>query len=355
MVDLVLGTFFKHDRTVVTAQTRKELNMPQISVIVPVYNVEHYLPACVDSILTQTFTDFELILVDDGSVDKCSTICDAYAKKDQRITVIHQQNGGLSAARNAGMDVATGEYITFIDSDDFVCDDYFKRLIQTCYETKAEISIAKLIPFIDGSHVCEQKSNLNNSVELVSGIEAVKAQYVGSKTIKVNACGKLFHNRLIAGMRFPVGKIHEDQALIPIILYQAGQIAIQPGASYYYRDRACSITGKNFSLKRYDDLWAIEKCISYFKEKKEQEIVRVALQKRKKQMCLYALYAKRNHVSIPEEYKVNTLKALLYLYNSVPNEKFDYYLSQTFPGLLRPSSYLRKMRSFFAKETYELF
>ena len=94
--------------------------MPQISVIVPVYKVEQYLSACVDSILTQTFRDFELILVDDGSPDNCGAMCDAYAAQDPRVRVIHQQNGGLSAARNAALDIAAGEYVTFIDSDDIV-------------------------------------------------------------------------------------------------------------------------------------------------------------------------------------------------------------------------------------------
>ena len=113
--------------------------MPELSIIVPVYKVEKYLPKCLDSILAQTFTDFELILIDDGSPDRCGDICDEYAAKDDRLIVIHQENKGVSAARNAGLDIARGEYIGFVDSDDWIEPEMYETMLATAKESEAEI------------------------------------------------------------------------------------------------------------------------------------------------------------------------------------------------------------------------
>lgn len=129
--------------------------MPIISVIVPVYNVEKYLPRCIDSILAQTFTDFELILVDDGSPDNCGAICDEYAAKDKRVRVIHKSNGGVSSARNAGLDAASGEYVTFVDSDDYIAEDRLKQMHSSIFESKADIAVAgfRFVDEIGRAHV----------------------------------------------------------------------------------------------------------------------------------------------------------------------------------------------------------
>ncbi len=124
--------------------------MPEISIILPIYKVEKYLPACVDSILEQTFTDFELIMVDDGSPDRCEAICEDYAKKDERIRVIWQENQGLSGARNTGLDAAVGKYITFVDSDDVVNIYYLEELLQALIGNKADVSVCNYLAFHDG-------------------------------------------------------------------------------------------------------------------------------------------------------------------------------------------------------------
>ena len=127
------------------------MNKPMISIIVPVYNVESYLADCVDSITAQTFKDIEIILVDDGSPDSCGQICDDYAKTDKRIRVIHKQNGGLSDARNAGIQLASGRYLGFIDSDDYIATDMFERLYNSIIETDSDIAMCYAANFIDGS------------------------------------------------------------------------------------------------------------------------------------------------------------------------------------------------------------
>ena len=116
-----------------------------VSIIIPVYKVEKYLPNCIESILRQTFKDFELILVDDGSPDNCGEICEEYAQKDSRIKVVHQPNGGLSAARNSGIDIAKGDYLTFIDSDDFVFPHYLEILVKLCQENDADMSVCSSV------------------------------------------------------------------------------------------------------------------------------------------------------------------------------------------------------------------
>ena len=144
--------------------------MPEISVIVPIYNVEKYLGPCIDSILAQTFKDFELILVDDGSPDRCGKICDEYERVDKRIRVIHQENSGLSAARNVGLDVMVGKYVTFIDSDDLVDKRFLEELYDNLQNDKAQISLCQFQEFeniseIKNSYGSQIKKHKNNQTE----------------------------------------------------------------------------------------------------------------------------------------------------------------------------------------------
>ena len=132
---------------------RAEIGRPEISIIVPVYQVEKYLNECIDSILAQTFTDFELILVDDGSPDNCPALCDAAAKKDSRVRVIHKQNGGVSTARNAGLDAAQGNWIAFVDSDDTATPEYLEKMHKAALETGADFTSCHQKLFADANNV----------------------------------------------------------------------------------------------------------------------------------------------------------------------------------------------------------
>ena len=194
--------------------------MPKISVIVPVYKVEKYLHECVDSILTQTFPDFELILVDDGSPDNCGKICDEYAEKDSRVRVIHQENQGLSGARNSGMDVARGEYIAFVDSDDRV-DIRYLELLLAAVKDGADVAVCRHKEFTDGDSLPDWEGNA--SIQSYGAVESLVLLYDGSPRMPVNAWCKLFRRGRINDTRFPVGRLHED----PFVFSHSVQGSIQ--------------------------------------------------------------------------------------------------------------------------------
>lgn len=322
--------------------------MPQISVIVPVYKVEDCLEFCVDSILNQTFTDFELILVDDGSPDNCGAMCDEYAKKDSRIRVIHRENGGLSAARNSGMDIMRGEYIAFIDSDDAVTEDYLDAMISAAGRFDADIVVCKFKEFEDGN-IPDLKSAAEAAGEykVFSGKEACKEVYEGSKQASINACCKLFRASAIENMRFPEGRLHEDQAFTPVAYYRSRKVVSIDRNIYLYRVRESSITHEKFNLKRYDDIWALDNCIRFFEENNEPGIVEAAKGRRERALCSYAVYAKRDKVDVPEEYRRSIVEALIYLRRNAPDDKYSYCLAQVAPGLLRAHEYVKRIEKAF--------
>ena len=234
--------------------------MPQITVIVPVYKVEPYLRRCVDSILAQTFTDFELVLVDDGSPDNCGAICDEYAGKDTRIHVIHQPNGGLSAARNAGIDWAfansDSEWLAFVDSDDWVHPKYLELLY------KAVRVNGTLISACDFLRVNNEKPTtvqLNCDTELIDW-ETFLLEY---NVQAVVAWNKLYAKELFAELRYPVGKIHEDEFLTYKLLYHAKRITFFHSKLYYYYQNPDGIMGRAFTLKRLDIVDAAEERLGF--------------------------------------------------------------------------------------------
>ena len=320
-----------------------------ISVIVPIYKVEKYLRDCVDSILAQSYTDFELILVDDGSPDRCGEICEEYARKYPRVRVIHQENQGLSGARNAGMDVAKGEFLTFIDSDDMVSPEYLSTLLQALEDSDADLSACRPIHFLDGEKPKPGSSILVRNV-VVSGKEACVMLYDGREEMPVNACGKLYRTALVGNLRFPIGRLHEDQAFTPLVCYRAKRVSAVVADLYYYRNRNNSITQERFSLKRYDDLWAVDQCIEFFRNERAQDILNAACRKRKRLLASYSIYARRDGVVVPHEYRVNLLPALTYLRKNVQPLKYEFYLAQVSPLLARLYAYERKITRAFAFE-----
>ena len=320
--------------------------MPKISVIVPVYKVEKYLRECVDSILAQTFRDFELILVDDGSPDNCGAICDEYAAKDSRVRCVHQENQGLSGARNSGIDVAQGEFITFVDSDDRI-DARYLEILMSAMEDGADVAICRHREFPDDQVPEPWQGTLSR--QSFDAVDALVKLYDGSPLVPVNAWGKLLRKKLIGESRFPVGRLHEDQAFTPYVLYRAGKIASCDAVLYHYRVNPASITRNTFSLRRYDDLWAIENCIRFFEERREAAIVEAAKQKRQRLICTYAIYAKRDGVEVPEDYRISIPKALGYLRRNVSADKYSYYLAQVNEKLVIWDVYLRKIEKIFRK------
>lgn len=241
--------------------------MPTISVIVPIYKVEPYLRQCVDSILGQTFRDFELILVDDGSPDGCPAICDEYAKMDSRVKVIHKENGGLSSARNVGLDVAKGEYIAFVDSDDWIHLEYLEQLMNAIQSQNADMSVCNIIPSYPPDY-----TGWKRKVSVLEYEKLTQQQMADRLTEKANwfyvvAWNKLYRRGIWDRLRFPEGFIHEDEAVIHRVIRSCQKIAVIPEPLYYYRQLPSSITGQGIGIQSADKLFAFADRIAFSSER----------------------------------------------------------------------------------------
>lgn len=242
--------------------------MPKLSIIVPVYKVEPYLHRCVDSILAQTFTDLEIILVNDGSPDNCGKICDKYAEQDPRVRVIHQDNNGLSAARNTGLDAAQGDYIGFVDSDDYIHPQMYETLYHCLTESQADIAVGQHLPVEETEVPCYDKIPLNFSCELLTRKEFIDNYYPENhQKITVMVWRKLFRKKIFDNIRFPVGKTNEDDAIALISLEQCNRVVLAPLVFYYYVQRKGSIMMSEFSEKRFHSIEPSYNNISFFEGK----------------------------------------------------------------------------------------
>lgn len=226
---------------------------PKISVIVPIYNVEKYLIRCVESILNQTYKNLEIILVDDGSPDKCPTICDEFAKKDSRIIVVHKKNGGLSDARNAGLDIATGEYIGFVDSDDYISENMYEVLLQRILKNDADMAICNYLSVDENYELVSEKNVVLPIEDGSSTFDDFMKGYTGKYGwYYVVAWNKLYKRKLFNKLRYPLGKKHEDEFLIHHILDQCEKIECVREGLYYYMQRPGSIMAEQFNIKNLD-------------------------------------------------------------------------------------------------------
>lgn len=240
--------------------------MPKISIIVPVYKVEKYLNKCIDSVLCQTFTDFELILVDDGSPDNCPKICDEYAKKDKRVVVLHKENGGLSDARNKGIDIARGEYIAFIDSDDFVAPDTYEHAYSLIKEHNAEMVIFDAIILNEGQNV--EFTDAKNCVVMDKN-KALEEMIVNRK-FSVNAWNKLYKKELFNCLRYPKGMLYEDLALTYKLIDLCKTVVYTDAKKYAYLQRTSSIMGQTGYKMKRDKVVIVSEMIDYFMESPEK-------------------------------------------------------------------------------------
>ena len=225
---------------------------PEISIIVPIYNVERYLDRCIKSILNQTFKDFELILVNDGSTDKSGVICDNYKNIDDRIVVIHKENEGLSSARNSGLDIAKGKYIGFVDSDDYIDKDMYHELYEALIKNNSDISICKFVRVYDDSEIKFSNNDLleNN----YSNIEALKELYKENSLDFIVVWNKLYKSGLIKNNRYPIGRKYEDEFIIHKLLYKCNKVTYINKELYCYYQRKNSIINSKFSIKDIDRL-----------------------------------------------------------------------------------------------------
>lgn len=222
---------------------------PLISVIIPVYKVEKYLHKCVDSVINQTYSKLEIILVDDGSPDNCGMICDEYSQKDSRIRVIHKENGGLSDARNAGLDIALGDYIGFVDSDDYIAPNMYEMMLQNAKKNKADISLCGYYNEYEGGIIEKNYPIIEKKVLTAS--EGLK-EVIYSKKYGVMAWTKLYKKELFKNVRYPKGHVCEDVYVIGDIFENVKIAAFDSTSLYYYVHRNDSITTYSFNEKHLD-------------------------------------------------------------------------------------------------------
>lgn len=226
-----------------------------ISIVIPVYNVAHYLPDCMESVLSQTDENVEVILVDDGSTDNSGILCDRYSEEYTSIKVIHQKNAGLSAARNSGIEIAQGEYITFIDSDDMLAPNFIKTALAL-----AEAHKADFVAF--GNVRCEANAHYNSEYKIAMQSEintyfdkTIKMQrFLIGTEIGTTAWAKLYRTELFKSIRYPVGKYHEDVFTTYKLVDKASRIVTTSQVGYIYRKNPNSITTRKFSEKRLDSV-----------------------------------------------------------------------------------------------------
>lgn len=235
-----------------------------ISVIVPIYKVEEYLARCVESLINQTYKNLEIILVDDGSPDSCPEICDEYANKDNRIKVVHKKNGGLSDARNAGMQMATGEYISFIDSDDYVSLDFIEVLYSTMISQDSDIVECSVVKFYEDGRFDEYSDDLKiTNFDTVNGLSAL----ISENPFHQHVWNKLYKSKYVIDVPYAVGKLNEDEFWTYQIFGQAKKVTKINKTMYYYFQRQNSIMGNQFNLKRLDAVEGIANRQKYIDEK----------------------------------------------------------------------------------------
>lgn len=236
-----------------------------VSVILPVYNVEQYLKRCIDSVIDQTYRNLEIILVDDGSKDNSGKICDDYASVDSRIKVIHKSNGGLSDARNVGIDVSTGKYIMFVDSDDWIRKDCVELLFKALRYGKTQISACTYLKTANYMRGTAFHGGIEENIEIWT-IDSAYRHLFFNQEIDHSACAKLYERSLFQDIRFPVGKLYEDQFVTYKLFHIAKGVTYIKQILYYYFDRPGSIQNELFTIRKMDELEAAQECVKFIDE-----------------------------------------------------------------------------------------
>lgn len=253
------------------------MNNPLISIILPIYNVENYLHKSIDSVINQTYKNIEIILVDDGSTDNSSKICDEYVSLDPRIKVIHKKNGGLSSARNIGIDNAKGEFIALIDSDDFISINFINELLNLIIKYNvdiAECDIEKVNEIDSKLFQFSDNSTLTNPI-ILNNYEALTRIHNDDFSIclrSVIASNKLYRKSLFNNIKYPLNKVHEDEFTTYRLFYKSRKVAFSNKKMYAYLQRQNSIMHTKFSIKRLDALEAYDSYLNFFFEQNLYEM-----------------------------------------------------------------------------------
>lgn len=252
--------------------------MEKITIIIPVYNVEKYLERCLDSVVNQTYKDFRVILVNDGSTDSSGIICDRYAQKYSYFTVIHQENRGISAARNAGLLNATGEYISFIDSDDCVCPDFLETLYNNAVIKSADISMCGLTRFsqqpdygaLDAANSDKEPYIVDRKTALINMADRYKWEWV-------IVWNKLYRRELFDNIRFEEGKIHEDEFIMHQLIYKVQYVAVTDKILYLYYYNDNGITVGTYKKLDLDIIEAISSRAEFYESNNEEELYSITI------------------------------------------------------------------------------
>lgn len=244
-----------------------------ISVIVPIYRVEKFLPQCIESVLNQTFTDFELILVDDGSPDRCPAICDEAAERDARVRVIHQANQGLSAARNAGIEAARGAWLSFVDSDDYIAPQFYEKLYQTAQRTDADCVMCS-VQNVDESGKPIDSALMRVADEVKTGREVLRKIGRDDVTPYLTAWNKLYRRKLFNTLRYPAGRQNEDVFVFAELFCQVQRAVCVAEPLYFYRKRIGSIMNSVVTLRNLDEMWAYVNCFEHLQQDDEESTLK---------------------------------------------------------------------------------
>ncbi|MGN1298843.1 MAG: glycosyltransferase [Candidatus Scatovivens sp.] len=314
---------------------KKEL---KISIVVPIYNNEKVLESCLNSIVSQTYKNLEIILVNDGSTDNSKCICEDFKSKDNRIILINKENGGLSSARNAGIDIATGKYISFIDSDDYIINDFYEYLISILEKNnfpdivQASFSRINVEKIKYTNEILENENRiLEEKVQTLSNIEALEKLYGPSLEEYVDfvvVWNKLYKMNLFDNIRFPIGRLHEDEYTTYKLLYNSKKIIKSNKKIYGYIQTSNSIMRTSISQKRIDDtLDAYENVYSFF-EKENQVILMAKAKRRYLEYCIELIEKiEKEEKNIENKLKVEYLsKKFKIFYDS----NIDFIIKNTF-------------------------
>lgn len=290
------------------------LEEPLISIIVPIYKVEKYLKECVDSILAQTYQNFELILVDDGSPDSCPAMCDEFAKRDSRVVVIHKENGGLSDARNAGLDIAKGEYIGFVDSDDYISPIMYETLINRILTDQSDLAVCEYVRVYDSGEELKSNSlNQNTHNRCYTPNEFISELFLHCSGAYVVTVNKLYHKDIFSKLRFPVGKQHEDEFIIHHVLTQCEKVSYIEDKLYFYRQREGSIMSRKFDVRKLDYGDALINRYHFTKRNKYEEWKNDTVCRLSSQLEKWNIYAKDN-IEIRKKYNELRKKSLFLVF-----------------------------------------
>lgn len=275
----------------------------KISIIVPIFNTESFLKKCIDSIISQTYNKFELILVNDGSTDRSGVICDDYAKKDQRIHVIHKTNGGASSARNAGIEYARGDYISFVDSDDYIHRNTYEILYTNAKKYDADIVCCNYLNIDEGKYNIYSEFKGAYTIQLFNNIEALNKMYLTKETYinSVVPWNKLYNRMLFNNIKYEIGNIYDDETVAHKLLYNSNLVISINAKLYYYVKRNGSQMNSPFHVKKFDKISVLRDRLIYFRRHKEDKIYQKALKHYMDMFFWYYYLAKENLRGIDKE------------------------------------------------------